>query len=299
MLISNNQKTYTMTNQFRFRVLFSSVIMLVAIFIFYSCTKSEFSASGSDQQLSVFLTDHPADFDKVLVQINMVEVKLDTSSHKDDDSYGSRDNDNDDHRRGHDEYGQWDTLDVTPGNYDLLTLRNGVDTLLAQGRINGKARKIRITVGSVTVVKDSISYPVGLLSGDKNYIYVKIRDEHMQRNGNVQQLWLDFDVSRSIVEINGQYYLRPVLKPFCDKNSGELEGRVGPADAAAIVKVYNASDTATAIPDKKGEFRIRGLSEGDYTVLFDGSNGYQDTMITNIKITKGRDTKLQAVTMKK
>lgn len=286
-----------MTNRFRLQVLFFSIIMAVAIFD--SCTKSEYSASGSDQQLSVYLTDHPADFDKVLVQINMVEVKLDTSSHRDDDGYGSMDDDNDDHRRGHDEYGQWDTLDLTPGNYDLLTLRNGVDTLLAQGRINGKARKIRITVGAVTVVKDSISYPVELLPGDKNYIYVKIRDEHMQRSGNVQQLWLDFDVSRSIVEINGQYYLRPVLKPFCDKNSGELEGRVGPADASAIVKVFNASDTATAIPDKKGEFRIRGLSVGDYTVLYDGSNGYQDTAITNVKVTKGRDTKLQAVTLKK
>jgi Domain of unknown function (DUF4382) len=288
-----------MTNRLMFRILSFSVLMSAAVFVFNSCTKKEFSASGSDQQLSVFLTDHPADFDKVLVQITMVEVKLDTSSHKDDDSYGNRDLDDDDHRRGHDEYGQWDTLKMNPGTYDLLTLRNGVDTLLAQGNINGKARKIRITVGSVTVVKDSVSYPVNLLPGNQNFIYIKIHDEHMQRNGNVQQLWLDFDVSRSIVEINGQYYLRPVLKPFCDKNSGELEGRVGPADASAIVKVYNASDTATAIPDKKGEFRIRGLSEGDYTVLYDGSNGYRDTVITNVKIAKGRDTKLQAVLLKK
>lgn len=106
-------------------------------------------------------------------------------------------------------------------------------------------------------------------------------------------------MSRSIVELNSKYYLRPVLKPFCDKNSGKLEGKVGPAEASALVKVYNASDTATAIPDNKGEFRIRGLSEGDYTVLYDGSNGYVDTTIANVKITKCRDTKLQAITLKK
>lgn len=288
-----------MTNRMKFRVLSFSLFMLVAVFIFDSCTKSEYSASGSEQQLSVYLTDHPADFDKVLVQINLVEVKLDTSSHQSDDNYGNRDMDDDDHRKGHDEYGQWDTLNVNPGSYDLLTLRNGVDTLLAQGNIKGKARKIRITVGSVTVVKDSVSYPVNLLPGAQNYLYIKLHDDHIQRNGNVQQLWLDFDVSRSMVEVNGKYYLRPVLKPFCDKNSGELEGKVGPADASAIVKVYNASDTATAIPDKKGEFRIRGLSEGDYTVLYDGNNGYVDTTIANVKITKGRDTRLQAVTLKK
>jgi hypothetical protein len=273
--------------------------MSVAVSVFDSCTKSEYSASGSEQQLAVYLTDHPADFDKVLVQINLVEVKLDTSSHQDDDNYGNRDMDEDDHRKGHDEYGQWDTLKVNPGTYDLLTLRNGVDTLLAQGDIKGKARKIRITVGSVTVVKDSVSYAVNLFPGAQNYLYIKLHDDHIQRNGNVRQLWLDFDVSRSIVELNGKYYLRPVLKPFCDKNSGKLEGKVGPAEASALVKVYNASDTATAIPDKKGEFRIRGLSEGDYTVLYDGSNSYADTTISNVKITKGRDTKLQAVTLKK
>lgn len=288
-----------MTNRMKFRFLFFSLIILVAVFIFDSCTKSEYSASGSEEQLSVYLTDHPADFDKVLVQVTMVEVKLDTSSHRNDDSYGDRDMDDDDHRKGHDEFGHWDTLKVNPGTYDLLTLRNGVDTLLAQGTINGKARKIRITVGSVTVVKDSISYAVSLLPGAQNYLYIKLHDKHIQRSGNVQQLWLDFDVSRSIVEINGKYYLRPVLKPFCDKNSGELEGKVGPAEASAIVRVYNASDTATAIPDKKGEFRIRGLAEGDYSVLYDGSNGYQDTTISNVKITKGRDTKIQAVTLKK
>jgi hypothetical protein len=154
-------------------------------------------------------------------------------------------------------------------------------------------------VGSVTVVKDSVSYPVNLLPGVTNYIYIKLHDEHFQRTGDVQQVWLDFDVSRSVIEINGKYYLRPVLKPFCDRNSGEVEGKVGPADASATVKVYNASDTATAIPDKKGEFRIRGLSEGNYTVLYDANNGYVDTTITNVTVTKGRDTKLPAVSLKK
>ncbi len=288
-----------MTNRKSIRILFFSLMSSVAALVFYSCSKSEMSASVSDQQLAVFLTDHPADFDNVLVQITAVEVKLDTSDHKNDDFYGNSDMDADDDHRGQDSYGQWDTLKIDPGTYDLLRLRNGVDTLLAQGNINGKARKIRISVGSVTVVKDSVSYPVNLMPGINNYIYIKLHDEHFQRSGNVQQVWLDFDVSRSIIEINGKYYLRPVLKPFCDRNSGEIEGKVGPADAAAIVKVYNASDTATAIPDKKGGFRIRGLSEGDYTVLYDANNGYLDTTVTNVKIVKGREMKLPAVTLKK
>jgi hypothetical protein len=291
-----------MIGQMKVRILFLALLVL-SIFVFNACTK-EFSGSGAEQeQLAVYLTDHPADFDKVLVQINVVEVKLDTSSHQGDDSWGdrsgSRDEDDDDHNRGHDDFGQWDTLAVAPGSYDLLTLRNGVDTLLAQGSINGKVRKVRITIGSVTVVKDSVSYPVELLPGNKNYIYVRIRDQHMQSSGRDRKLWIDFDVSRSIVESNGKYYLRPVLKPFCDKNTGEVEGKVGPKEANAIVKIYNATDTATAIPGRDGEFKVRGLSDGSYTVLYQGSNGYKDTTLNNVSVSKGKDTRLPGVVLRK
>ncbi len=291
-----------MIRQMKLSFLFLSLVS-AAVFIFSACTK-EFSGNGSEQQqLQVYLTDNPADFDKVLVQINAVEVKLDTSSHQTDDSWGdrngSRDLDDDDHNRGHDDFGQWDTLNITPGNYDLLRLRNGVDTLLAQGSVKGKIRKIRITIGSVTVIKDSISYPVALLPGVLNYLYIKVHDEHMQSSGRDRKLWIDFDVSRSIVEINGKFYLRPVLKPFCDKNSGELEGKVVPKEAGAVVKVFNATDTSTAIPGREGEFKLRGLSAGVYSVLYQGANGYKDTTIANVTVGKGKDNKLPLVTLRK
>ncbi len=291
-----------MIRQMKLSFLFLSLVS-AAVFIFSACTK-EFSGNGSEQQqLQVYLTDNPADFDKVLVQINAVEVKLDTSSHQTDDSWGdrngSRDLDDDDHNRGHDDFGQWDTLNITPGNYDLLRLRNGVDTLLAQGSVKGKIRKIRITIGSVTVIKDNISDPVALLPGVLNYLYIKVHDEHMQSSGRDRKLWIDFDVSRSIVEINGKFYLRPVLKPFCDKNSGELEGKVVPKEAGAVVKVFNATDTSTAIPGREGEFKLRGLSAGVYSVLYQGANGYKDTTIANVTVGKGKDNKLPLVTLRK
>jgi hypothetical protein len=63
--------------------------------------------------------------------------------------------------------------------------------------------------------------------------------------------------------------------------------------------VYNATDTATAIPGREGKFRIRGLSDGTYSVLFKGSNGYRDTTISNVNIAKGRETELPKVTLRK
>jgi Domain of unknown function (DUF4382)/Carboxypeptidase regulatory-like domain len=281
---------------------FAGSMILIAAFAFVSCQKGETSKTAGGEELSVYLTDGPGKFDKVLIQINMVEVKLDTSTeHMHDDQFGdhngNKDDDRDDDHRGHDEFGQWDTLDIKAGTYDLLTLRNGIDTLLASGTIHGTIRKLRITVGSVTVVKDGVSYPVTLMPGVNNYLYIRIHKEHMNNNGNHKKLWVDFDVARSIIEINGKFYLRPVLKPFCDNNFAEVEGIVLPAAAGALVKVYNATDTATAFPEKDGRYKVRGLTEGTYSILFQGSNGYKDSTINNISVKKGKDTRVATITL--
>ena len=292
------------------RPLSVGTFVLFAIVSFIACQKGDTSKTNQpagSQALSVYLTDGPGRFDKLLMQINVVEVKLDTSAaHMHDDHFGDstgmngmKDDDRDDDHKGHDEFGQWDTLNIRPGTYDLLSLRNGVDTLLASGQINGTIRKIRITVGSVTVVKDSVSYPVALLPGVNNYLYIRIHKEHEQRNGDDTKVWVDFDVARSIVNINGKFYLRPVLKPFCDNNSAEVEGVVLPADASPVVSVYNASDSASAFPEKDGKYKIRGLKEGTYSITFFGSNGYKDSTIANISVSKGRDTRVNTVTLHK
>jgi hypothetical protein len=292
----------------RSKLLFSALaITVLTVVVFQACTKDEMSASGSGatQNLKIYLTDDPAQFDKLLVQIKSVEVKLDTGKHRDDDDWGHRPDsldkdDDDDDRRGHDDFGQWDTLNIAAGEYDILSLRNGIDTILAQGTIRGTIRKIRIAIGTVTVVKDGVSYPVNLLPGVRNnYIYVHLRKEHIQSSGSNVATWVDFDVARSIVEINGKFYLKPVLKPFCRNNFGELKGVVLPAEARAIVRVYNATDTVTAIPDKDGKFKVRGLADGTYTVFYDGFNGYGDSTVNNVSVTKGKEKELGVVTLRK
>jgi hypothetical protein len=100
--------------------------------------------------------------------------------------------------------------------------------------------------------------------------------------------------------LNGnRFYLRPVLRPFCDDNFAKLEGKVLPAEAKPVVVVYNSTDTASAIPFRNGEFKIRGLKEGSYSVQFKASNGYQDTTLLNVQVTKGRETRLPPVTLRK
>lgn len=279
------------------------VLVAVAVIAFYACQKTGVDSLSQSSALSIYLTDGPGDFSKVLVEVKAVEVKLDTSMHKEDDEYGDthgdKDDDKDDDRRGHDEFGHWDTLQVTNGVYDLLSLRNGVDTLMAAGNIKGKIRKIRITVGTVTVIKDSVSYPVTMLSGLTNYLYVHIKDEHLDHNQGRSKVWIDFDIRTSIVYINGKYYLNPRLKPFCDKNFGRVEGVVLPADAGVKVTISNGTTTATAIPERNGEYKIRGLAEGTYTVTFQSSTGYKEQVLSNIVVKKSRETKIPTVTLVK
>jgi Domain of unknown function (DUF4382) len=278
---------------------FLSLIATSAIFHFSSCQKSDIAAQQETKQLNVFLTDGPGPFDNVLIDIQYAEVKLDTCTGREhDDHFGDNDADADDNHSHRDAFGKWDTLSIRRGVYDVLSLRNGIDTLLASGTVTGKIRKIRLTLGSSNIViKNGVSYPLLLLPGSTSYLYVSIHNEHQHNAGTATSIWVDFDLGRSIIEQNGQYYLKPVLNPFCNDNFARLEGKVLPAAANPFVMVFNATDTATAIPGSDGAYRIRGLKEGIYTILFRGSNGYKDNTITNVVLQKGKETNITAVVL--
>jgi hypothetical protein len=117
--------------------------------------------------------------------------------------------------------------------------------------------------------------------------------------------WIDFDAGNSIqVDNSGSgnnngFLLKPRIKIFTRSHSGSIEGKVFPRDADPIVKAINGSDTATAIPEQEGEFKIVGLNAGTYQVLIDGQKGYIDSTINNVVVRKGEDTHLPATTLHK
>lgn len=250
----------------------------------------------------MFLTDDPALFDKVNIDIKSVQVFIDTCNKNrngdDDDDHGRGQGD-DDHQ---DHCVNWDTLNIAPGVYDLLGLRNGVDTLLASGIIpEGNIKKIKIVLGSNnSLVKDSVTYPLDLFPGTQATIILKIKGgdwDEWQPGRN--RLWLDFDIARSIITVRGKFLLLPVIRLFTVKATGSLEGQVIPKEAYPVVSVYNAQDTGYAIPWRNGEFKVRGLKEGTYDVFINASNGYQDTTITGVEIRRGRETELPKITLHK
>ena len=290
-------------NNFKQILMGLAVLASAIIFFLVACQKeTSLSPGKNSKKLSVYLTDDPCQFDSVLIDIRYVEVKVDTSrEHGDDDDFGDHDDDGDDDHEHHDDFGFWDTLSITAGIYNVMTLRNGVDALLGTANIPpGSVRKIRITLGTNnSVVVGGVSKPLNLFPGINNYVYIKLHDEDMDEDDHNMRVWLDFNVCSSVIFYNGQYYLRPFIRPFCNEQMGSIEGRVLPLDAHAFVKAYNSTDSAAAIPGEEGRYKIRGLKEGTYNLLFKASNGYKDSLLTNIKVIKGEETKVALITLHK
>jgi hypothetical protein len=179
-----------------------------------------------------------------------------------------------------------------------------VETKLGEANIAfGTVRKIRITLGTQNrVVKNGVSSTLELRNETNNFLYVKLYDKHRQRSADSTSVsvWVDFDVANSIYEKDGKFYLRPVLRPFNNKNFGEVEGKVLPLEAKAVVRITNgAGFNGVALPNREGKFKLRGLESGTYTVSVQGLAPYKDKVISNIVVTKGKETELGVITLTK
>jgi hypothetical protein len=259
------------------------------------------------QKLSIYFADNPGYFDNVFLDIRKVQVLVDTcSSSSDDYSWG---NDygrcwwGEDRRDNKDSCQVWDSLGIRAGVYDVLSLRNGTDTLLGTGIVpGGKVKKIVITLGDNNyLVKDSVQYPLKSIGGQVRLVIAVRHDEWEEITSGNFQLWLDFDIDRSIIQTRqGQFILRPVIHVFTPKQTGSVSGKVTPFAAYPVITLYNDTDTSYALPWKEGGgYQIRGLKAGTYNLFVNASNGYSDTTITGIVVKKGADTKVDPVKLNK
>jgi hypothetical protein len=287
------------------RFLFWTFVSLTAVVLFFAC-KKEVSNRNSNivvpppgkANLSVMLVDGPLDFQKVLIDIQSIEVKVDTCKHNSDsDHFEPGDDDDHDFMSSGCQY--WDTLKINPGIYDLLTLRNGVNALLGSGfLINGKIERIKLTLGTRdSVMVDSVMHQLNLIHS-WNFVFINISKDHLDSlSSNNFQLFLDFDLDRSIIYFGGQYWLKPVLRPFGLHNTGEIEGTITPRHSHGMIKAYDATDTLFAWPEEHGAFEIRGLKPNTYTLFIPGANGYKDSTINSVVVKAGQETNVGTITL--
>lgn len=277
-----------------------AIVSLVAV----ACNKSTSVENGPGiQQVNFMLTDGPGSYDNVFIDIKSLQIVIDTAK----EGSRKRDTCNWDHIGSHRESRRdsglvWTTIPIKAGVYDILKFRNGLDTLFASANVpKGSVRLVRIEFGTNnSVVKDSVNYPLNLSPNLPNFIVIKLKGHEFEEFASRRyRIWLDFDVSRSIIEVNGRFYLIPVMHTFVEKNTASVSGKVKPRDAKAVITLFNNTDTAYALPNKEGEFKMRGLKDGTYKLFVKASNGYRDTTINNVVVVQPKTTSVGVIELKK
>ena len=160
---------------------FVLALVLVSSVVFVSCKKESGTTS-----LRIRMTDAPADWDEVNVDLKQVQVNFR------DDSSG------------------WISLDTRDSIYNLLDLQNGLDTLIAQGTVPTETlREIRLVLGDDNSIKvDGQVYPLTIPSSATSGLKIKV---NKRLDATIETLVIDFDAGLSVHEEQDGFKLRPVI----------------------------------------------------------------------------------------
>lgn len=247
-----------------------------------ACQKDSTSDNNGKARLQVRLTDAPAPYDAVNIDIQkvMINTSEDTSTTQ-----------------------GWVELPILhPGIYNLLDFRNGIDTVLADMEVPaGRINQIRLVLGpNNSVVIGGIQHELKTPSAQQSGLKLKLKADLTA--GILYRLYIDFDANRSVVTAgnSGQYILKPVIRTYAEATGGSLKGFVLPKEALARVWAIQNTDTLLAMPDvTTGYYFFGGLNAGGWKVTFDAQDStYRDSTI-NVNVTSGIVTDAGTLTLKK
>lgn len=225
------------------RIFVWALFATVACMAGLSCKKEKDTSATPTSKLSFRLTDGPADYDAVYVDIQQIELKQEGRS----------------------------TMILYPhrrGPYNLLQFRNGMDTLLLSANVPpGRIEQVRLILGGNNYIVDGgQTYPLNTPSAQESG--VKLNLHTTLEAGVPYDIWIDFDAGKSINKTgNGAYKLKPVIRAYSAVTNGRIEGYVMPLSAFATVYASNGGEEYAAIPSRMdGRFVFSGLPEGRYAI---------------------------------
>ncbi len=245
-------------------------LLASAMVVVAGCSKTD----SKSATLSVRLTDAPAAYDEVLIDVQDVKIN----------------------RTGEDDDSGWQSLDdVNKGVYNLLDFTNGAEALLSEQELpGGTISQMRLVLGTNNEVKIGDTYyplqtPSAQQSGLKFNIHATLEE------GVTYKLWIDFDAGRSIVaKGNGTYSLKPVIRTFTEATSGAIKGVISPVEAMShVMAISSANDTIGTYTDATtGAFLLRGVEEGVYKVKLEPVDGFADKEVEAVQVDLGLTTDL-------
>lgn len=262
----------------------SLLLVLITTFAFTACNTNSGSGTGT---LKVSLTDAPAIYDEVNIEIRQVLVNQDEDAEEPDEE-SEEDGDNEEEEE---DGNGWYSIMEDSITVNLLDYQNGAVLELGETELEaGQYNQIRLILGnnnSVVIdgVTHSLTTPSSQQSGYKLNVNAEIEEDQ------TYELVIDFDASQSIVVTGaGGYILKPVLRTVNLQEDGSISGTVLPLEAEPWVYAIMDQDTVGTQPDEQGNFNLVGLEDGTYNVWFNPTNSaYADSLVEGIEIEDGED----------
>ena len=238
----------------------SLIAAVVSMIAFTACEKQP--ANTNEAGITVKMTDAPGDYAALNVEIERVEIYSESSG--------------------------WVELSNESQIVNVLELTNGVETTLASStRLEaGIYTQVAVYFGSDNSIQVQQNGEfVSLEIGGEGMIVSDIHAEVAA--GASAEVLLDFNVAESVVLINGEFVLNPVVETIADAETG-LQGHVE-GDAFAHVTLTGASDSFMAYTNANGQFLIRGMSEGSYTLTIEaqGESSAEGNLGANLELGLG------------
>lgn len=188
-------------------------------------------------------------------------------------------------------------LNTNQGIYNLLEFVNGRDTLLVDDAVpTGFISQVRLVLGdNNTIMVDSVLHDLKTPSAQQSGLKLKVHNEFQPGESYVYVV--DFVVEKSVVKTgNGKYILKPVIRVFTEAITGSIQGVVSPVEAKPLIRAMSELDTASTFADTvSGEFMIRGLPAGNYSLEFMPVEDFKDTVLNEVGVVSGQITKLDTM----
>jgi hypothetical protein len=267
------------STQFLTRII-AGALVLSGVLFWVGCDSGG-TGSTAQGDLTLRLTDAPADLDSAVVTVDRVDLL--TEDGVSDDGNG------DDDDSGDDDDGSTLTLTDETRQLDLLQLQNGNEALLADEVTvpEGEYTQLRFVLGSENyVVVNGEQQMLEVPSGQQSGIKIVLPEVEIENDGDQIDLTLDFDVEDSFVEQgNGTYRFKPTIKVknvFVNGQSIEtvsVDGLVtGVGAGNNEISVEDIPFTTTTATEIEGDnvSTLEDFSEGQYvavegTLLDDGT----------------------------
>lgn len=254
-------------------------LILIPVMLFASCDDATNSNNAGEGVLRVSVTDAPANFEAVYIDV--IEVKVHRSSDAEEDD------------------GEWIVINDQPVRIDLLDLTNGKVDVLGEAELEaGTYRQLRLVLGNNNeIVVDGETIPLTTPSAQESGL--KLNLDITIEGGEIFNLLLDFDASRSIVKAgaSGMFLLKPVLRPVRLEEAGAITGTVEPAEALPWVYAISDEDTlAGTRADTTGAFTVIGLPSGTYQVSIEPSaDGFGSAVVPNVNVASSDTTDIGTI----